>query len=173
MEQENDVDVTDVTDVSESDVTETEDSSDEITWEQAMEWKKKAERLEKAEKKLVELKKAQKIEKVSNPSSLDQNEVKKILKEEKFYDSNPDFVEYKEEISKYVSKGLDIEEAALLVKERDESFKNKAKQKEMSITGWEALSSKTSFSIAELEKMSQSEYNKAMARIDKWEATIR
>lgn len=46
--------VDDVTDVTDFDTT---DIYDEISYEQALEWKKKAERLEKAEKTLVEYKK--------------------------------------------------------------------------------------------------------------------
>jgi len=128
MEQENEVEVADATEV---DATDT-DTPEEISYEEALKWR---EQLKKAEKKLVEYKKLAKTAKdATETRAVDPSDVKRILKEEKFFDNNPDLAEYKEEISKYTNKGLDIEEAALLVKERDETFKNRQKQKEMNIT---------------------------------------
>lgn len=102
-ELETEVDVQD-TDY-ELDVQDTQDDAveEEITYEQALEWKKKAERLEKAEKALVERKKADKLaSKAQAQSPIDVKEAfKQIREEEKFFEKNPDAESYRDKIEEY------------------------------------------------------------------------
>lgn len=94
------------------------DTPDEITYEQALEWKAKAERLDKAEKRLVELKKQSKEAKHDAPIG-SRDEVKAILAEEKFYDKNPEAEAYRKKIELYQKKGLSLDESYLLATKSD------------------------------------------------------
>jgi ribosomal 50S subunit-associated protein YjgA (DUF615 family) len=79
-----------------------DDDKDEYTWDEVMDLKKQAKALKKAEKKLVELKRQLKQKEM--PASNSKDEVLKILKEEKFFDKNPDAVAYKNKIVEYQNK---------------------------------------------------------------------
>lgn len=125
-----DVDVDETTDT-ETENAETEDStddsdkSDEITYEQAIQWRAEAaearaekERREKAEKKLVDLKKAQKTtHNTQQPTG--REDVRKILAEERFYEKNPEAASYRDKIEAYQEKGLSLEEAYVLSSRSD------------------------------------------------------
>ena len=150
-------------------VLETEETPDDISYEQAMEWKKKAERVEKAEKTIVDLKKQLK----SAPKAGDEFVSKSEMELERFLDKNPELSEYKEEISKYVSKGLSVKEASLIVTNSDTALQNRSKAEAMNVTGGEGGNTKTTYSWAELEKMPQAEYNKVRDRMDKGEVRIK
>jgi len=105
------------------------DSPDEISWEQAMEWKKKAERLDKAEKALVEKKRAEKLakkEESQEPKDKGSFITKEELAFERFIDKNPDMEEYRDELEKYVAKGNTLAEAKILV-ENSPTIKNRNK----------------------------------------------
>lgn len=95
------------------------DDSEEITYEQALAWKKKAEEFDaekqkadneearrvKAEKLLVEQKKALKQTQKQNPDSVNsKDEVRRILAEERFYEKNPEAEAYRGKIEKYQDK---------------------------------------------------------------------
>lgn len=95
-----------------------EDNTEEITVEQALEWKRKAEQSEKAEKKVIELKRELKSKK-ENEGINPVEEVKKILAEEKFYDKNPEANAYREKIDSYTKKGLTLDEAYTLATKQD------------------------------------------------------
>jgi hypothetical protein len=70
-----------------------ESSDDDITYEQAMEWKKKAESLAKAEAKIVELKKTTK----SNPAKTEnKTETNQDLELRLFFIENPELKEDKD-----------------------------------------------------------------------------
>ncbi len=122
--------VEDTTDV-DIEETETEDSSsassDEITYEQAMEWKKKADRLEKAERTLVEQKRKLK-DLESNPKSDDAPMTKFDFELEKFIDKNPEVSEYRDEIAKMAKeKKLTLAQAKILVESDDKTVLNRKK----------------------------------------------
>ncbi len=111
-----------------------DDTPDEISYEQAIEWKKKAERLEKAEKSLVEYKrKAKELESKSSVSG--EFITKADLAMEKFLDKNPDLAEYRDELASYQSKGISLEKAKLLVESDDKTIANREKANKGSITG--------------------------------------
>jgi len=118
-------------------------------------YKATVERLKKAEKKLVELKKAQKEAGAKESEEL----IESKLAERDFYRDNPDFKEYKDDIAQYVKKGLSYDEAGTIVKAKDPAFGNRKKAESASISGGEAGSSKTVYTAAELQKLSQAEYN--------------
>ena len=123
-ELETEVDVQD-TDY-ELDVQDTQDDAveEEITYEQALEWKKKAERLEKAEKALVERKKADKLaSKAQTQSPIDVKEAfKQIREEEKFFEKNPDAESYRDDIEGYKAKWLSLEDSYLLASKNDKNI---------------------------------------------------
>lgn len=103
--------------------------SDEITYEQAIEWKKKAERLEKAEKTLVEQKrKLKEYESKPQVSNEEAPMTKFDFELEKFIDKNPDVAEYKDEIAKYAKdKKLTLAQAKILVESEDKTIANRKK----------------------------------------------
>jgi len=105
------------------------DSSDEITYEQAMEWKKKADRLEKAERTLVEQKrKLKEIEKQPQTSNEDAPMTRFDFEVEKFIDKNPEIAEYRDELVKYAKeKKLTLAQAKILVESEDKTIKNRQK----------------------------------------------
>ena len=101
------------TTVTEEDVaTSTEDneednttSDDEITYEQAMEWKKAAESLKKANKKIAMLEKGIKKapETTINPANLSEDELDALLEKRDFYKSNTQAKELRDEIEAMVT----------------------------------------------------------------------
>lgn len=93
---------------------------------------------------------------------------------DKFVTRNPEYEGKESEISKYMSKGLSLEQATKLV-EPDKTDENRNKTKQASITHWETWGTKTTYTKAELDdpKMSQEEYNRIMANIKAWKATLK
>jgi len=69
-------------------------------------------------------------------------------------------------------KWLTINQAKKLV-EPDETVVNRAKTKSSSIAWWETWWEKTQYSVAELEKMPQSEYNRVRWLIQSWKAVVK
>jgi hypothetical protein len=149
------------------DTTDTQSDSDAITYEQAMEWKQKAERLEKAEKKLVELKKSAKESKPADDVYTKQDALV-----DRFILKNPDLEGHEESLKEYLKKGIELEDARILVENKDKTIKNRQKAEEMSVTSSEATP-KSTYSKSDLENMSQDDYNRAMDAIEKGKATLR
>jgi hypothetical protein len=133
VNEENDVDVLD-TDYEEVESYEddTQDTQDEdITYEQAMEYKK---RLAKAEKKLVELKKQTKTQKKEETEVMTEKDI--TLREEvaDFLLENKDLKEYKSEILKYRKQGFTMKQSVALVENDDVTIENRRKTQSMNIT---------------------------------------
>jgi len=167
MSELNDETVEDTTDV---EVEETETTSDDITYEQAMEWKKKADRLEKAEKTLVDQKRKLK-ELESNPKSDDAPMTKFDFELEKFIDKNPEVSEYRDEIAKMAKeKKLTLAQAKILVENDDSTVLNRKKISQSRVSDWESPE-KSSYTKEQLAKMDRRAYNYAMDRIDAGKAT--
>lgn len=139
-----------------------------ITWEQAMEWKKKAERLDKAEKALVEKKKAEKAQKKETKDTpiTSRDEVKRLLAEEKFYDKNPEAEDYRKEIEKYQAKGLSLEDAYLLASKKDKEVEQRREVYWKWLIKWsQNVEWMSAISIDEFDRMTpqaQDEYTKKM-----------
>lgn len=77
-------------------------ASDEITYEQAMKWKKDAESLQKANKKIATLEKATKKAPETISPDLSEDALDAILEKRDFYKSNAQAKELKEEIEAMV-----------------------------------------------------------------------
>lgn len=159
------------------------ESSDEITYEQAMEWKKKAERLEKAERTLVEqkrkLKEIEKTEKTADLSDEDRPMTKFDFEVEKFIDKNPEIAEYRDDLVKYAKeKKLTLAQAKILVESEDKTIKSRQKLSQSRVSDWESpeQSSYTKADLAKLDPKNPKDratYNRIMDKIDSWKAFLR
>lgn len=120
---------TDVETEIDTDSSNEETNPDEITVEQALEWKKKAERLEKAEKTLVDQKrKLKELENRSTSNNEDAPMTKFDFELEKFIDKNPEVSEYRDEIAKMAKeKKLTLAQAKILVESDDKTVSNRKK----------------------------------------------
>lgn len=121
-------DVTYVTEENNEETDETE-SSEDITLEEAQEWRKEVEELRalkaKQEAKIVEQKRAlkeQKKQEQNNTPIGSKEDFKRLLAEEKFYDKNPDAEYYRDKIEKYQDKGLSLDEAYTLASRDDKKI---------------------------------------------------
>lgn len=85
---------------------------------------------------------------------------------------NKDLKEYKSEILKYRKQGFTMKQSVALVENDDVTIENRRKTQSMNITSWEE-SGKTTYTYDELEKMTQSEYNKVKELQLKWKVTFR
>lgn len=176
-EMENEVDVTQVLD--EQDVTQAEgsdeqsDSPDEISYEQALAWKKDSERLKKAEAKLVELKRAKKNEGTEKATDNSEAYTKLDASIDRLVAKEPDLDGLQDDIKAYVNKGLPMDEAVLLVKNKDKASANRQTLRSSSITNADAPAKhRPVFDRASLATMSQEKYNEAMRLVEKGEASI-
>jgi len=136
-----------------------DDWDDEISYEQALEWKEKAERLSKAESKIVELKKQAK------DNSKSWEDVRAILAEEKFYDKNSDAEPYRKEIEKFVKVWISREDAFDLVSKKDKQVEETRKVYWKPLVGSKSWSDISVLTIESFDKMtpsSQDEYTKKM-----------
>lgn len=124
-----------------------------------------SESLKKAEAKIVEMKKsttpAEKPE--VETKGFDDEAFEKKYEEKKFFESNPDMLEYKDKLTEYTSKGIGYNEAKLLVENSDETIANRKVAAKIDFTSWDAPQNiVTQMTKAELEKLPQAEYNKVM-----------
>ena len=105
LETENDGDIemdvaTEIEDVEEDNTT----SDDEITYEQAMKWKKDAESLQKANKKIAMLEKGiKKDPETVNPANLSEDELDALLEKRDFYKGNSQAKELRDEIEAMIT----------------------------------------------------------------------
>lgn len=121
LENEQEIETTDV-DVNEEvndtdDVEDTQDESEDITYEQALDWKKQLQEKEDKIKELWDKIYAHKKAKKVAPKNTE--DVRAILAEEKFYDKNPEAESYRKDIEKYVKKWIERDEAMILVTRKD------------------------------------------------------
>ena len=93
---------------------------------------------------------------------------------DKFVTKNPEYEGKEDEIRKFMSKWLSLEQATKLV-EPDKTDENRNKTKESSITYGESSTTKLTWTKAELDdpKMSQEDYNRIMAQIKSWKAKLK
>lgn len=91
---------TEVEDIEEDNTT----SDDEITYEQAMKWKKDAESLQKANKKIAMLEKGiKKAPETVNPANLSEDELDALLEKRDFYKGNSQAKELRDEIEAMIT----------------------------------------------------------------------
>lgn len=143
----------------------TDEATEEtVTYEEAMEWKAKAERTDKAEKKIVELKR-QSREIKETPNGNDESYTKQDAMLDKFIAKNPDLEGSEEEIKGYLAKGIEMEEAKILVQNKDKTVKNLKKMESMSVSASEKSSQKQTYTESEIKSMSDTEYAKIASGI--------
>lgn len=163
--------VDDVTTDVDTEIDTTDDSSEEISYEQALEWKKKAERLEKAEKTLVELKRKTKELEKSEPTTKYLTEAD--LERRDFLKANPELNEYTKELGEYHSKGLSFDEAKTLILNSDKARTNREKLNSLGLSDWEPNKWTKTYSDDDLVALSKKDinaYNKVMSDIESGKA---
>ena len=117
-----------------SESTDTYSEPDEITYDEAMKWKKDSESLEKAVNNYVKpskelLKKfgvknfkelSEMADRLSQEKTgLNEEKVKEMFKREKFFEKNPNAEAYREKMAEYEKTGLSLDEAYLLASKND------------------------------------------------------
>ena len=135
-------------------------------------YKKERARREKAEKTLVELKKQLKEKEKAPETGL--TEEKLALREEltEFLADNKDLKEYKSELLKYREQGFTMKQAVALVENDDKTIENR-KKANLNISSWDEWAWKTVYTYADLEKMSQSDYNRVKELQLKWKVKFK
>lgn len=148
--------VDDVTTDVDTDI-DTTDGSDVTTLTEEDYYKEKARR-EKAEKALVDLKKkAKELEGKSSESSDVMTKADYAL--EKFLDKNPELEGYKDELSKYTSKGLSYDEAKTLILNSDKTKQAREKVNSLGLSDGDASSKKSSYTMSDLDKLASNNPN--------------
>ena len=141
----------------------------EVTVETTKTAEELQESLRKAEAKIVELKKATatpkedpKEEGKTETTGFDENTYKKLREEEKFFESNPDMVEYKDKLQEKIAKGYSWKDAKLSVENDDETIANRKAASQMNFTKTDSWAEKMTYTLAQLEALPQWEYEKVM-----------
>lgn len=128
----------------------------------------------KAEKSLVEAKRRIKeLEKAQSEKRESDVMTKAEYALEKFLTKNPELEEHREELEKYTKRGFTLDEAKILVLNADKTIQNRKKLESMSITDGDGKPTKNTVTRAELEKMSQSEYNTARKLMEEGKLRVR
>ena len=153
-----------------------EDNEEETNYDNGTEltvedYQKEKARREKAEKALVDLKKQLKSKPESKETLSEQDldmrdEIRDFVKE------NPEFKDYKDDIVKHRKNWYTLKQAVAIVENDDKTIENRKKTNSMNITASEE-SWKTTYTKADLENMSQSEYNKIMSLKESGKITIK
>lgn len=137
-----------------------------------------AESLRKAEAKIVELKKTatpakeESVEVKTETVWFDEEAFERKYEEKKFFESNPDMLEYKDKLAEYTAKGIWWKEAKVLVENSDETIANRKVASQTNFTSWEPAVNTPTYSRQDLEKMSQEEYNKVKDLQEQGKVTI-
>lgn len=163
-------DVTDDVETSyEDDTQDTQEELEDITYEQAMEYKK---RLAKAEKKLVELKRQNKSKPETKTEAITEQDI--ALREEvaDFLLENKDLKEYKSEILKYRKQGFTIKQAVALVENDDVTIENRRKTQSMNITSWESWWKKDTYTQEEISKMPLEKRAEIYSKVQSWKIKV-
>lgn len=143
-------------------------------------YKKERARREKAEKTLVELKKQLKEKEKAPESTLSEKDLELRDEIRDFVKENPEFREYKDDLAEYAktfySKWEKIEsairKAKALVENDDKTIENR-KKANLNISSWDEWAWKTVYTYADLEKMSQSDYNRVKELQLKWKVKFK
>jgi len=161
---------TDVDNEQEDDTT-----SDEITYEQAMKWKKDAESLQKANKKIAMLEKGQKKSPEAISPDLSEDALDALLEKRDFYKSNAQAKDLKEEIEAMVSASkwkIDRQKALEVLSWDTEIEENRKVYSRSTVEGWNTSTAWFSpISIDKYDKLSakdQAEYNAKSTALKGW-----
>lgn len=134
---------------------------------------KAIEQLYKAQHTIIEQKKAEKQEPSVETKGMWRDELEKFYQEKKFFEENSHLSEHKEQILELTSKGIDFDDAKVLIERKDPTIQNRANAQKTNFTSGESSFDSRSFTKQELGEMSQSEYNKARDLIEAGKATIK
>lgn len=138
----------------------TVETTETIDWEQ---------RAKKAEAKIVDMKKSvtpkeESTEEVKTETTgFDEEAFERKYEEKKFFEANPDMLEYKDKLAEYTSKGIWFKEAKILVENSDETIANRKVASQINFTSWDTTQAQATYTRADLENMTQSEYNNVKA----------
>ena len=127
-----------------------------------------SESLRKAEARIVELKTsttpAEKQEEATMATTgFDENAFEKKYEEKKFFEANPDMLEYKDKLTEKTALGNSWADAKMLVENSDETIANRKIASQANFTSWDAPDlQQTSYTVGDLEKMNQSQYERAV-----------
>lgn len=150
-----------------TDVTEEYDTTDDSYEPTLDDYQREKSRREKAEKTLVDQKrKIKELEsKSSEPTSKYLTEAD--LERRDFLKANPELNDYSKEIETYSKKGLSLDEAKVLVMRSDKAKDNREKLNSLGLSDGDSSSGdKSSYTKAELEKLSESQYDKVMSQVE-------
>lgn len=143
-------------------IDDSDDDSEDLTVD---DYKKEKNRRMKAEKTLVEQKKRIKELEQNQKKEQDGYVTKEDLEILRFLDKNPELAEYRDDLEKYVKKGLTLKEAKTLVENSDKTIEARKKLESTRFTDGENPT-RTSVTKKELENMSEIEYNRVMKQVD-------
>ena len=134
-------------------------------------------KLVKAEWKIVEMKKTSKETKVVETPKTETTDTPNFMtredfEQEKFFEQNPWLVEHKESISEKVSKGYTLEDAKTVLLSQDKTIEARKNTQNSNFTTWTPDFNKSSYTIEDLEKLPQWEYNKIMELKKQGKVTI-
>ncbi len=162
----------DTTEASEVDDSNEEDttSDDEITYEQALAWKKS---LEKANKKIAMMEKSKKEVQKDSPKedikNLSEDELDLLLEKRDFYKSNPSAKQFREELEAMVIASkwkIDREKAFSLLSWDAEVEENRKVYAKWTVLGWK--SNQTGFTPVTLDKFDAMSSKEQSEYLDKY-----
>lgn len=130
------------------------------------------EQLYKAQHKIVEQKKAKKIEQNTPNEWLSREQLEKFYEEKKFFETNPNMLEYKDQLNDFTSKGLSFEQAKKLVIDWNPDIVARQQAQQSNFTDWTPNLTKNTYSMSELANLWQKEYNKVMKLREQWKINI-
>jgi len=151
---------------------EADNTTDEIDYNTAVLAIKRVKELEaslkKAEESVIKHKRMQKEPAVStDPYTREDAVIDKLVSK------HPNLEGYEQDLRQYVASGLSLDDAKLLVENKDKSIVNKQKLSASNVSNSAGLPSVAqAYSKADLIKLSQTDYNKAMDAIESGKAKL-
>lgn len=151
--------------------------ANDTTEGQEIDYKAEFEKADKEAKRLNSLiqkhKKAPKADVSSEHSWVNEETVQKMLDDRDFYSANPWMVEHKEAIDKFTLGGLSNTDAMTLVIANDSTIQARQNTNNSNFTAWTPDFSKSEYNVADLENMTQSQYNETIKLQQEWKVVIK
>ena len=83
----------------------------------------------------------------------DEEAFERKYEEKKFFEANPDMLEYKDKLAEYTSKGIWFKEAKLLVENSDETIANRKVASQTNFTSWDNPQAQATYTQEQVSKM--------------------